>query len=205
MTSIEEQRMDVVQEGARPMNLTEYIDFTGVPVDMDYMKKKGITREVVKNLLKVDNDKYTDQLFLIHANYNRKDRSQRIKRNIILRILKEFKLYRLASDKGPENRWTNSRGSHLCYITGNRELQKEKVRELCKQIKQQLLQSDANLSMAHVVASLVIYYGENEEQEHAAAADDEEEEYEDSEEEDNEDLIPEPPPSVTQAPVSPMQ
>ena len=185
MSSEEEQVMEVDQGGAGAGAVnppTEWIDFTGVKVDKDHLKEKGITREVVKNLLKVDGDKYINQLFLVQTNYNSKTKEDgskaRTKYNVIKKILfDDFRLYRLASNPG--QRWTNSRGSYLCYVTGNKDQptkQRDKIRNLCKKIKRQLLSDpDVNISKAHVVASLVIYYGDDEEEHEEEAEDDEDE------------------------------
>ena len=83
-------------------------------------------------------------------------------------MTKEFRLHRLASNEG--ERYTNSRGTYLARIRGNRDEQREKIRNMCRQIKQRLLRDEtANISKAHVVAALVLYYGDEEDAPQAAA------------------------------------
>ena len=140
-----------------------------VEVDMDrYEKLKGITREKVMDLLKIKVDgrgKYRDKLFLIQTNFNPihvDSKKARTRHDIVAKHLFEFKLYRIASTPG--QRCTNSRGTYLCYINCERSGHRKKVKDLCMKIKQKLLnrESRTNISRAHVVASLVTYYGEDE-------------------------------------------
>lgn len=131
------------------------------------------TREDIRKLLEVDEEKYVDELFLIQANYNsiqNEGGREDINYDEIKRILtKEFHLHRLQSNQGEP--YTNSRGDYLAHIRGDRDEQQKRVRKLCRQIKQRL-QSDpkVNIAKAHVIASLVIYYGDAEDTPPAAIA-----------------------------------
>ena len=123
------------------------------------------TREDIRKLLEVDEEKYVDELFLIQGNYNsiqNEGGREDINYEEIKRILtKEFHLYRLQSNQGEP--YTNSRGDYLARIRGDRDEQRKRVRKLCRQIKQRLLSDPkVNIAKAHVIASLVIYYGDAE-------------------------------------------
>ena len=156
-----EEEMEVDEEDQEV--LTEEIDFSGIPGEnIDKMKKgKDITREVVKKLLEKDrrihDGRDTDQLILIIANFNHEDNKGNSSAEKIL--FDEFKLYKIASDK---NDYTNIRGGYLAHITGTRTEQCRKIKKLHGKIKRRL-ENDRKLdiSKAHIVASLVLYYGED--------------------------------------------
>ena len=142
--------------------------------DVEYLREKGIslppTREDVRKLLILDDGKYTDELVLIQGNYNSRQENREINYDEIKRVLtKEFNLHRLTSNRGEP--YTNSRGDYLARIRGNRDEQRKRIRKICKQIKQRLLSNEkVNISKAHIVATLVLYYGDEEDMPQAAAA-----------------------------------
>ena len=142
--------------------------------DMEALREEGIslppTREDIRKLLTVDDGKYTDELVLIQGNYNSRQENREINYEEIKRVLtKEFNLHRLTSNPGEP--YTNSRGDYLARIRGNRDEQRKRIRKICKQIKQRLLSNEkVNISKAHIVASLVLYYGDEEDTPRAAAA-----------------------------------
>ena len=161
-----EQAMEVDSNGA----MTEDIDFSGIDVDMKTVRELGITREVVKKLLERDQNlygKHNDQHILIIVNFNSKKEGEtnlEINSKEIKKILTsdEFKLCRLKSDD--DDPYTNPRGGYLAHITGDRDVQCEKIKKLHRKIKERLVPDPKlNISKAHVVASLVLYYGEDEE------------------------------------------
>ena len=58
----------------------------------------------------------------------------------------------------------------MAHITGVRDVQCEKIKKLHGKIKERLvLDPKLNISKAHVVASLVLYYGEDEDPSQAIA------------------------------------
>ena len=142
--------------------------------DMEALREEGIslppTREDIRKLLTVDDGKYIDELVLIQGNYNSRQENREINYEEIKRVLtKEFNLHRLTSNRGEP--YTNSRGDYLARIRGNRDEQRKRIRKICKQIKQRLLSNEkVNISKAHIVASLVLYYGDEEDTPRAAAA-----------------------------------
>ena len=165
MSTGAEQAMEVDPNGA----MTEVIDFRGIDVDMRTVREVGITREVVKKLLERDQNlygKHNDQHILVLVNFNAKkvgDTKLKINHDEIRTILTsdEFKLCRLKSDD--DDPYTNPRGGYLAHITGDRDVQCEKIKKLHRKIKERLVPNPKlNISKAHVVASLVLYYGEDE-------------------------------------------
>ena len=142
--------------------------------DLEELRVEGIslppTREDIRKLLIVGDGKYTDELVLIQGNYNSRQENREINYDEIKRILtKEFNLYRLRSNPGEP--YTNSRGDYLARIRGDRDVQRKRIRKICKQIKHRLLSSEkVNISKAHIVASLVLYYGDEEDTPQAATS-----------------------------------
>ena len=143
---------------------------------MKKVKKEGITREVVKKLLERNHrihDKHNDQLVLILVNFNSKkvgDTKPKINHDEIRNILTsdEFKFCRLKSDD--DDPYTNPRGAYLAHITGDRDVQCEKIKKLHRKIKERLVPDQKlNISKAHVVASLVLYYGDGEDEDPSQA------------------------------------
>ena len=178
MAAIEEQRMEVDQEDDEEV-LTEEINFdaiTDVNIDKEKFKKgEGITREVVKKLLEEDRRSHhgenTDQLILILANFNWKEGKTGTSDDIKKFMFTKFKLYKIGSGDKP---YSNPRGSYLAHITGDRPEQCRKIQKLHRKIKRKLESDDSklNISKAHIVASLVLYYGEEDTPQAAAAGGD---------------------------------
>lgn len=146
----------------------------GQEFDFEVLRRRRIlmppTREDICRLLEMN--EYNDEMFLITANYNSKkkkpgsgggrERRMNINHRRIENILTdEFKLHKLQSN--PRQPYTNSRGVYLARICGDRNEQRRRVRKLCSQIRQRLLTDlSLNIDKAHVIGSLVFYYGDAE-------------------------------------------
>ena len=137
--------------------------------DVEDLEREGIslppTREELQKLLKVYEEKYKDELYTFHLNYNAKKREDGRATNInyseIQRVLsKEFNFYKLKSTPGQP--FSNTRGEYLARITGEEKL--TRVNRLRHQIRERL-KSDPkmNVEAVHIKASPAVNYGDAEE------------------------------------------
>ena len=143
--------------------------------DEEDLKESGIslppTREDVQKLLEVYDSKYSEELYLIKANYNAKkdqrQRSTKIKYKDTEAILfKKFHLYKLKSTKGRP--YTNSRGHYLGRFTGDKEAHTGRADKIRRQIKTRLVSEPTlNIAEAHVVVTPAINYGKDDDYEAA--------------------------------------
>ena len=139
--------------------------------DVEDLEKEGIslppTREELFKLLKVNEEKYKDELYTFHINYNSKRREDGRATNInyseIQRVLsKEFNFYKLRSTPGQP--FSNNRGEYLARITGEEKL--TRVNRLRYQIRERL-RSDPKMNVEAVrfKISPAVNYGDAEEME----------------------------------------